>query len=47
MADKEYIEREYTCGDCIHADLCGEPILCDVCYFSALEFEREGGADND
>lgn len=18
----EYIEREYTCGDCIHADLC-------------------------
>lgn len=33
------------CGDpdcCERTDLRGEPILCDECYYSALEFEEEG-----
>lgn len=24
MAEKEYVEREFVCGDCIHADVCEE-----------------------
>ena len=35
------------CGDpdyCERTDLCGEPVLCDECYLSALEFEY--GADD-
>lgn len=37
------IECEW-CGDpdcCERCDLIAEPVLCDDCYYSALEFEEE------